>query len=123
MGEKTTGTEGEVTFTNLVYGIYYLVEKEAPEGYHILESDQMIELKEDTVQDTIFTVQIINRKKNANFADTGGKGIGPFIGGGAVLLVLGSIFFLVAQKKKRQKAKRRAKARRRAQEQRRNGQR
>lgn len=122
IGEKTTGTEGEVVFANLVYGNYYLVEKEAPEGYHIIEEPRLVELKEGTVQDTICTVKVINRKKDPHITGTGGKGIGPYIAGGAVLLVLGSIFFLAAQKKKRLKAKRRAKvARRRAEEQRRNG--
>ena len=68
----------------------------------------------DTVEDYVHEVKIVNYKKGAQIVETGGKGIGPYLTGGAALLVIGSIFFFVSQqKKKRRKAKRRAQAARR----------
>lgn len=121
MGEQTTGEDGKIVFSNLAYGDYYIVEKQAPEGYKILEDSYLVELNENTIEEQVCFVKVINTKKGPQIVETGGKGIGPYIAGGAVLLVLGSFFFIAAQKKKRRKAKRRVAARRRAEEQRRNG--
>ena len=113
MGEQTTGADGKVVFSGLAYGEYYLVEKQAPEGYKLLEDSYLVVLNADTIEDYVCSVKIINTKKGPQIVETGGKGVGPYIAGGAVLLVLGSIFFLAAQKKKRAKAKRRAQTARR----------
>lgn len=113
IAEKASGKDGRVAFTDLTYGEYYLVEKQAPDGYKILEDSYRVELNGDTIEDDVCTVKIINTKKGPQIVETGGKGIGPYIAGGAALLVLGSVFFVTAQKKKRKKAKRRAQAARR----------
>lgn len=113
IAEKTSGKDGRVDFTDLPYGEYCIVERQAPDGYKILEDAYKVELSGETVEDYVHSVKIVNYKKGAQIVETGGKGIGPYLAGGAVLLVLGSVFFLATQKKKRRKAKRRAQAARR----------
>lgn len=114
IAEKTSGKDGRVEFTDLPYGEYCIVERQAPDGYKILEDAYKVELDGDTVEDYVHEVKIVNYKKGAQIVETGGKGIGPYLTGGAALLVIGSIFFFVSQqKKKRRKAKRRAQAARR----------
>lgn len=117
IAEKTSGKDGRVEFTDLAYGDYYIVERQAPDGYKILEDAYKVELNGNTVEDYVHSVKIVNYKKGAQIVETGGKGIGPYIAGGAALLILGSVFFFVSQQKKRKKAKRRAAARRKSQEQ------
>ena len=123
IAEKTSGKDGRVAFTDLPYGEYCIVERQAPDGYKILEDAYKVELNGDTVEDYVHEVKIVNYKKGAQIVETGGRGIGPYIAGGAALLVAGSFFFYVSQQqKKRKKAKRRAQAaRRKANEQARNG--
>lgn len=114
IAEKTSGKDGRVEFTDLPYGEYCIVERKAPDGYKILEDAYKVELNGDTVEDYVHEVKIVNYKKGAQIVETGGKGIGPYLTGGAALLIVGSIFFFVTQqKKKRKKAKRRAQAARR----------
>lgn len=110
---KTSGSDGKVEFTDLKYGIYYLVEKQAPEGYQLLEEAYRVEISEDTLDNGIYELEIINSKKGVEIVATGGKGIGPYVTVAAVLLVIGTLFFLAARRREKIRRKKRAAAMRR----------
>ena len=110
---KTSGSNGKVEFTDLKYGIYYLVEKQAPEGYQLLEEAYRVEISEDTLDNGIYELEIINSKKGVEIVATGGKGIGPYVTVAAVLLVIGTLFFLAARRREKIRRKKRAAAMRR----------
>lgn len=114
---KTSGSDGKVEFLDLSYGVYYLVEKQAPEGYQLLEDAYRVELNENTLKDGIYELEIINTKKGVQIVPTGGKGIWPYVTAGAVLFVIGSFIFFVTKQKKKRRKKRRAAAMRRRNEQ------
>lgn len=110
---KTSGSDGKVEFTDLKYGIYYLVEKQAPEGYQLLEEAYRVEISEDTLDNGIYELEIINSKKGVEIVATGGKGIWPYVTVAAVLLGIGTVFFLIARRKEKIRRKKRAAAMRR----------
>ncbi|MBQ8856901.1 MAG: hypothetical protein IJ024_02020 [Lachnospiraceae bacterium] len=114
---NTSGSDGKVEFTDLRYGVYYLVEKEAPEGYQLLEDAYRVEISEDTLNDGIYELEIINSKKGVEIVATGGKGIWPYVAVAGVLLVIGTVFFLAARRREKIRRKKRAAAMRRRNEQ------
>lgn len=114
---NTSGADGKVEFTDLRYGVYYLVEKQAPEGYQLLEEAYRVEISEDTLNDGVYELEIINSKKGVEIVATGGKGIWPYVAAAVVLLVIGTVFFLVARRREKIRRKKRAAAMRRRNEQ------
>lgn len=110
-------SNGKAEFADLSYGVYYLVEKQAPEGYQLLEDAYRIEISEDTLDNGVYELEIINSKKGVEIVATGGKGIWPYVITAAVLLVAGTGFYLAAKRRKRIRRKKRAAAKRRRNEQ------
>lgn len=113
LASNTSGPDGKLEFKDLRYGVYYLVEKQAPEGYQLLEDAYRVEISEDTLDNGVYELEIINTKKGVEIVATGGKGIGPYVIAAGILLVIGTVFFLVARRREKIRRKKRAAAMRR----------
>lgn len=109
----TSASDGKAEFHNLSYEVYYLVEKQAPEGYQLLEDAYRVEISEDTLNDGIYELEIINSKKGVEIVATGGKGIWPYVAAAGSLFAVGTVFFLAARRREKIRRKKRAAAKRR----------
>ena len=108
ISEYTTDEAGNVTFTGLGPGTYYLWETEAPAGYNQMKTPIQINIAKDgtvtynapgeggtQAQDQV--VPVVN-KTGSELPSTGGMGTGLFYGAGA-LLMLSALYLLLKKKK------------------------
>lgn len=90
-----TNNQGELHFTDLVLGKYFLTEIKAPEGYRILTGEIELEL---TKQNTTIEHVVENEEIDWVIPDTGGIGTVVFYGIGLVLIAL-ALWFLLRRRK------------------------
>lgn len=92
-GFEQTGTsdvDGVITFDDLEWGTYTLVETKAPEGYRLLTNEISVEIKSD---DLHITKTVENTKQDWTIPKTGGIGTLGFYGAGLIIMA-GAASFL-----------------------------
>ena len=92
-----TGNDGKIVIKDLEYGKYYILEKEAPEGYTLNEEKMYFEILEDgkVVKATMKDEKIIE------VPDTDKSEIKTTIIGGFILILIGADIILYARKKRK----------------------
>ena len=94
----TTDANGEILFSGIAYGTYYLIETEAPEGYNLLTEPVEVTINSTShMDDNAVTV-----KNSAEFRlpETGGIGTAIFTFGGSGLIGAAAMVLLGGKKKK-----------------------
>ena len=95
-----TNEEGNIVITDLVYGRYYILEKEAPEGYELNDEKMYFEIKENgeivkaTMKDKKMIIDVPITLKN-NYL--------PFIMFGISVIGLGAVAYGIKKNKKSKK--------------------
>jgi len=87
-----TGSNGELSFTNIELGEYALVELTAPEGYRLLTTPINIEINLEKLDETLEIV-VQNSKHGWDLPDTGGPGTALFYGIGIILMLGASTYY------------------------------
>lgn len=99
-GEKgqslTTDESGMGYIYGLSYGTYYLMETQAPAGYHMLPEPIRFEIGETSHLET--SMITVENSAGTELPSTGGVGTGVFTGLG-LCLVIGSVVILVSRKR------------------------
>ena len=72
-GTQVTGKDGKAVFSDLSYGVYYIVETNAPDGYVRIASPRRVELKEEDAGKGVFKITVVNTLK-LEIPDMGGSG-------------------------------------------------
>ncbi|SEI94837.1 LPXTG-motif cell wall anchor domain-containing protein [Bhargavaea ginsengi] len=82
-GTGTSGTDGKITFGNLEWGNYTLVETKAPEGYRLSANPVEVTIGADSLN---VEKKVVNTRIGWELPNTGGVGTTLFYGAGAVLM-------------------------------------
>ena len=104
----TTDANGEILFSGIAYGTYYLIETEAPEGYNLLTEPVEVTISSNShLDDDVATTDVIEGtsvtvKNSAEFRlpETGGIGTAIFTFGGSGLIGAAAMVLLGGKKKK-----------------------
>lgn len=96
--EGRTDENGEITIEELKYGKYYILEKEAPEGYQLNEEKMYFEILEDG---EIVKATMVDEKVVIEVPNTGTNTIIYVLGSATLLLLVGGGLVIYAKKKKR----------------------
>ena len=102
----TTGTDGTVKFTGLKAGKYYVEETVAPEGYNINSKKFEITISTQGIVtgDNVKDNKLVVTDFPLSVPQTGGAGTVMFtVGGIALIVCAGVLFFVVMRKKKTSK--------------------
>lgn len=95
VAEFTTNYTGEITFTNLPWGTYYVVETKAPAGY--VKKLQPIEVVIDE-NNLTESITVVNEEISWEIPDTGGIGTLGFYIAGVILIIIS--FWLIHSRRK-----------------------
>lgn len=109
----TTGTDGTLTFDNLLYGRYRLTETKAPDGYELLEEPICLTLGENGVvtveghefaqaDSTAYSIRVMNREP-LPLPSTGGSGTAWYHTIGGALMLLALCGYILPKAKSRKK--------------------
>ena len=99
--EVTSGSDGSFGIYGLVYGDYYLVEKQAPDGYNLMDKPSTITINENSLNQDPSTVY---NKKGTLLPDTGGMGTTLFTTSGGALIFVACLFLFINKRKVRKEA-------------------
>lgn len=99
--QGTTGEDGKLTFTNVPYGSYVLVETKAPEGYNLPDKDWEIEIGGENKQQVV--IEVPNTKR-ATLPETGGMGTTLFTLIGLSMMGISTFLFRKNNHKNDQKS-------------------
>ena len=83
--------DGKITFENLEWGTYTLIETKAPEGYRLLTGEMEVEISKENLH---VEEMIENTKQDWKIPKTGGFGTLGFYGLGLILMVAAAWFFI-----------------------------
>ena len=103
----TTDANGEILFSGIAYGTYYLIETEAPVGYNLLTEPVEVTISSNShLDDDVATADVIEGtsvtvKNSAEFRlpETGGIGTAIFTFGGSGLIGAAAMVLLGGKKK------------------------
>ena len=102
--EVTSGSDGSFGIYGLVYGDYYLVEKQAPDGYNLMDKPSTITIDENSLNSSNQNPVTVYNKKGTLLPDTGGMGTTLFTTSGGALIFVACLFLFINKRKVRKEA-------------------
>lgn len=102
--EVTSGSDGSFGIYGLVYGDYYLVEKQAPDGYNLMDEPLTITIDENSLNSSNQNPVTVYNKKGTLLPDTGGMGTTLFTTSGGALIFVACLFLFINKRKVRKEA-------------------